>query len=90
MKFSWKKCDRIIDINKNSSFWEKKKEKEKVFLKLLIVWSLRLWKILKKRFTVFRYMNPALGMVAHIIRLENLNEGKQILKLVAHLLALYF
>lgn len=28
MKFSWKKCDRIIDVNKNSSFWEKKRKRK--------------------------------------------------------------
>lgn len=65
----------VIDINKNSPFGKKKK---KVFLKLLIVWALRLWKTLKKRFAVFRYMNPALGMVARIFRLENLKEGMKI------------
>lgn len=77
MKFSWNKCDKIVDIKKNSPSWEKKKKK--VFLNLLIVWALRLWQILKKRFSVYRYINPTLGMVVLIFGLENLKEGVQIL-----------
>lgn len=81
MKFSWNECNRIIDINKNNTLGGEK-EKAKVFFKLLIVCALRLWKIW--RFAVSIYLNPALHMVAHIFRLENLKENMQILKAVAH------
>lgn len=60
MKFSSNKCDRIIDINKNSPFGKKK-----IIIKDILKTphgldseALRQWKILKRRFSVFRYVNP--------------------------------
>lgn len=61
MKFSSNKCNRIIDINKNSLFGEKKIIIIKDILKTphgLDSEAPRQWKILKRRFSVFRYMNP--------------------------------
>lgn len=50
---------------------------------------MRLWKILKKGFAAFRYMNPTLGTVAHIFRLKNFKESMQILKSVDHFPAMF-
>lgn len=77
MKFCSNKCDRIIDINKNSPSG-KKNRKKKDILKTPHTPGSEAMENFEKN-ALFRCTNPAIGVMAHVFRLGNLKEGTQIL-----------
>lgn len=75
MKFSSNKCDRIIDINKNSPFGEKKKKDILKTPRSLCSEAVENFE--EKIFCV--QIHESIGIVVHVSRLENLRGGMQIL-----------